>query len=108
MRGFLLHVPAYNPSQIRRPYECEGPYASTLGTPTSPLRSAAVARKVDVSELVGAKEIADRIPGVTRANVVHDWRARHPEFPEPVARLAMGLVWVWADVEAWAKRTGRL
>lgn len=58
-------------------------------------------------ELVGATEIAERL-GVGKGSVVHDWRARHPEFPEPVAQLRMGLVWAWPDVERWARRTGRL
>ena len=58
-------------------------------------------------QLVGAAEIAERL-GVKRAHLVHDWRRRHEDFPEPVAELSMGLVWAWPDVEAWAKRTGRL
>jgi predicted DNA-binding transcriptional regulator AlpA len=60
-----------------------------------------------VDQLVGAAEIADRL-GLGRGSVVHDWRRRHPDFPAPVATLSMGLVWVWPDVEAWARRTGRL
>lgn len=64
-------------------------------------------RKVDADELVGAAEIARRL-GVKKGSVVSDWRQRHPDFPPPVARLAMGHVWVWSDVAAWARRTGRL
>jgi hypothetical protein len=59
-----------------------------------------------VDELVGAAEIAQRM-GVGKSTVVHDWRRRHPEFPEPVASLTAGLVWAWPDVVAWAKATGR-
>jgi len=59
-----------------------------------------------VDQLVGAAEIAQRL-GVKRATVVHDWRRRHPAFPEPVAELKAGLVWAWPDVAAWAKSTGR-
>lgn len=40
--------------------------------------------------------------------VVHDWRRRHPDFPQPIARLALGYVWAWSDVAAWARSTGRL
>jgi predicted DNA-binding transcriptional regulator AlpA len=29
-------------------------------------------------------------------------------FPEPVARLSAGLIWESADVERWARQTGRL
>lgn len=64
-------------------------------------------RRVDVSQLVGAAEIATRL-GAKRPQVVHDWRRRHPDFPEPVAQLSQVLVWAWPDVEAWAKKTGRL
>lgn len=73
------------------------------GTPTV----ASVGRKVDVDQLVGASEIARRV-GVKRPQVVHVWRQRYPDFPQPVATLDMGLVFYWPDVERWAKRTGRL
>ena len=61
-----------------------------------------------MTDLVGAKEIADRLR-VSRPEVVRTWRRRKQDgFPEPVAELSMGLVWAWSDVEAWARRTGRL
>jgi predicted DNA-binding transcriptional regulator AlpA len=66
-----------------------------------------VGRKVDVDQLIGAAEIAERL-GVRRPNVVHDWRRRYPDFPQPVAKLRQALVWTWPDVERWARRTGRL
>jgi predicted DNA-binding transcriptional regulator AlpA len=65
-----------------------------------------VGRKVDVDDLVGAAEIASRL-GVKRPQVVHEWRKRHPEFPEPVATLSNGLIWDWRDVDRWARATGR-
>lgn len=64
-------------------------------------------RRVNTEELVGVAEIADRL-GVARRQVVHVWRARHADFPLPAARLSMGDLWVWGDVEEWARRTGRL
>ena len=64
-------------------------------------------RKVDVEDLVSASEIARRL-GAQKPSVVHDWRRRHPDFPQPIARLALGYVWAWPDVEAWARSTGRL
>lgn len=64
-------------------------------------------RKVDVDNLVGTAEIAERL-GVSRHQVVHDWRRRHDDFPEPVAKLKRGLIWNWPDVERWARATGRL
>jgi len=64
-------------------------------------------RKIDVDQLVGAAEIAQRL-GVKRPQVVHDWRRRHADFPEPVATLEQAMVWSWPDVARWAKKTGRL
>jgi hypothetical protein len=66
-----------------------------------------VGRKIDVDDLVGVDEIADRL-GLKRRQVVHNWRARHPDFPEPVAKLNGGFVWYWPDVAAWARETGRI
>lgn len=63
-------------------------------------------RRVDVDDLVGAAEIASRLE-VKRPQVVHEWRTRHPEFPEPVANLNNGLIWDWREVEHWARATGR-
>lgn len=60
-----------------------------------------------MSDLVGAAEIAERI-GVAHAQTVHNLRKRHPDFPEPVAKLRQAMVWAWPDVERWAKATGRL
>lgn len=86
---------------------CARSDASTLLARPRLLRCGAVARKVDVTELVGAAEIAKRL-GSNRRQLVTDWRRRHPDFPQPVAQLEMGNVWAWPDIEAWAKRTGRL
>lgn len=64
-------------------------------------------RHVDLDELVGAKDIASRL-GVKRAQVVHEWRRRYPGFPDPVAEIGGGLIWLWPEVLEWARRTGRL
>lgn len=60
-----------------------------------------------VDNLVGAAEIAERL-GVRRPQVVHDWRRRYPEFPQPVARLRQALIWNWPEIERWARASGRL
>jgi hypothetical protein len=65
-----------------------------------------VTRKVDPADLVGVAEIADRLGCSVQA--VHAWKRRYPDFPEPVAHLSMGLLWVWQDLERWARATGRL
>lgn len=64
-------------------------------------------RPVDSDNLVGAHEIASRL-GVARSQVVHEWRRRYSDFPEPVATLKTALIWDWAEVAAWARATNRL
>lgn len=66
-----------------------------------------VGRRVDVDNLVGSAEIAQRT-GAKNPELIHDWRRRYDDFPEPVAKLSIGLVWYWPDVEKWARSTGRL
>lgn len=63
-------------------------------------------RKVDLDDLAGAAELA-RLLGV-HTQTVHLWRRRHPDFPEPVLQLQQAMLWLWPDVESWARRTGRL
>lgn len=60
-----------------------------------------------MDNLVGSAEIARRL-GMKNPELVHAWRRRYDDFPEPVARLSIGLVWNWPDVERWGKATGRL
>jgi hypothetical protein len=63
-------------------------------------------RRVDVDDLVGAAEIADRL-GVSQSRVVYVWRERYDDFPAPVAQLRQALIWE-RDVAVWARATGRL
>lgn len=82
---------------------CKGPSAASaarLSVPGVP------PRRVAVDELVGIAEIAERLD--VRPVTVHAWRARHSDFPAPLATLSMGLLWAWPDIEAWARRSGRL
>ena len=58
-----------------------------------------------VHHLVGVAEIAELL-GLTRQRV--NQLAREEGFPKPEAELTAGRIWKRADVEAWAKRTGRL
>ncbi len=62
---------------------------------------------MDVDALVGTAEIAERL-GVASPEAVYQWKRRYPDFPSPVARLRIGFVWNWPDVERWARKTGRL
>lgn len=66
-----------------------------------------MARMIDIDDLVGTKEIAERV-GVKRHQVVHDWRRRYPDFPQPLKKVSSSFVWDWNEVEAWARRTGRI
>lgn len=63
-------------------------------------------RKLDVEQFVGATEIAERL-GVSRGQVVHNWRARFDDFPAPAFELAMGMVWYWPEVRRWAASHGK-
>jgi predicted DNA-binding transcriptional regulator AlpA len=66
-----------------------------------------VARPIRAEDLVGAGEIVDRL-GIASTSLVHDWMRRYDDFPEPIARLKGGSIWLWSEVEAWARRTGRV
>ncbi|QXC60555.1 hypothetical protein KSP35_19875 [Aquihabitans sp. G128] len=61
---------------------------------------------VDPANLVGSKEIADRL-GLSHTESVHTWRRRYPDFPQPIAELQVGLIWNWPEVASWAEATGR-
>ncbi|RIK05406.1 MAG: hypothetical protein DCC49_12465 [Acidobacteria bacterium] len=63
--------------------------------------------RVEVGDLVGAAEIAERL-GIAQPQTVHSWRRRYEDFPRPVATLKQAMIWSWSDVERWAKTTGRL
>ncbi|WP_028657255.1 helix-turn-helix transcriptional regulator [Nocardioides sp. J54] len=55
--------------------------------------------------LMGIAEIAELL-GVTRARV-HQLR-QQGALPAPYDSLAMGPVWLRADIETWARETGRI
>ena len=55
--------------------------------------------------VVGAAEIGEMLGGLSRQRVSQLTAAQ--DFPAPLARLRMGSVWRYADVRAWAKRSGR-
>ena len=62
-----------------------------------------MSRKLD---LMGVTEIREML-GVSRQRV-HQIIRDHPEFPEPVAELASGKVWLRAAIVKWARSVGRI
>jgi prophage regulatory protein len=52
--------------------------------------------------LMGTSEVAERL-GVTPARVNQLADSRRQEFPEPIAWLSMGRVWLTQDIEAWIR-----
>jgi predicted DNA-binding transcriptional regulator AlpA len=56
-------------------------------------------------DLMGPAEIA-ALFNVSRQRVTQ--LIAKPDFPTPVADLAMGKVWQAADVREWGKKNGRL
>lgn len=59
----------------------------------------------DVHHLIGAAEIG-KLFGISRQRVQQ--LTAKPDFPAPVAELAMGKVWESTDVHQWGVATGRL
>jgi hypothetical protein len=54
---------------------------------------------------VGAAEVATRLR--VKPQTVHTWRHRKL-MPEPRWTVSGQPAWDWAEIEAWARRTGRL
>lgn len=64
-------------------------------------------RKVDLDDLVDTLVIAERL-GMADTTSVLNLVRRHPDFPRPVAHFGRVRVWLWPEVAAWARATGRL
>jgi predicted DNA-binding transcriptional regulator AlpA len=56
-------------------------------------------------ELMGVAEVAELL-GVSTQRV--DQLARSEAFPTPIGEVRAGRIWDRADVEAWARQTGRM
>lgn len=61
---------------------------------------------VDPADLVGLTEIA-KLANVAR-NTAGNWVSRWPDFPKPVATLAMGPIWNRPEVEAYLRTPRRI
>ncbi len=68
----------------------------------------------DQQDLVGIPEIAERLSKSRRTVIAWRYRAKNPPpppwepFPTELMLVSGRPIWDWTDVEAWAKRTGRL
>jgi predicted DNA-binding transcriptional regulator AlpA len=63
--------------------------------------------KVDPAELIDANEVAALL-GLARRQAVSTYRGRYPDFPVPIISKNQCVLWLRADVERWARATGRL
>ncbi|MEA2826817.1 MAG: hypothetical protein QOG43_1256, partial [Actinomycetota bacterium] len=74
---------------------------ANLGPLRKPSTSRPPARRIDIDDLVGSKQIADRL-GVHFIQRVHVLREEDPLFPAPVFSSTGGRggtsLWVWTDV----------
>ena len=63
-----------------------------------------MAKLIDPTNLIDSQGIADLL-GLNRRSSVSVYRARYSDFPAPVVDMGAGrcLLWLRADVEAWAK-----
>lgn len=55
--------------------------------------------------LMAAAEIAQAL-GLGSARIYQIMKA-DPTFPEPIATLRVGKIWLATDIEEWMRRTGR-
>jgi predicted DNA-binding transcriptional regulator AlpA len=62
---------------------------------------------VDPADLLDAHEVAALL-GLARREAVSTYRHRYRDFPAPIIEKSRCALWLRADVEAWARETGRL
>ena len=67
-----------------------------------------MAPRVNTEDLIDSQGVAE-ILGLSHRNTVTTYLRRYPDMPRPVVELGIGRVRLWlrAEIEAWAKRTGR-
>ena len=67
-----------------------------------------MARTIDLDDLLDANAVADRL-GLSSPTAVATYRQRYADFPAPVWASQGGRcnAWLAADIDAWARATGR-
>ena len=73
----------------------------TPGSDNVTISSIDTAHKRICPDPVGISEIAERHG--TTPGTIRSWRHRHPDFPLPIAELAMGPLFDWREVETWLR-----
>ena len=66
------------------------------------------AARVELDQLVTGAEIGRRMKPPISTQRIHQLRESDPAFPQPLGIVGKAIVWRWRDVEAWAKKSGRL
>jgi predicted DNA-binding transcriptional regulator AlpA len=61
-----------------------------------------VAAEIDPAQLIDANEVAQLL-GLAHRQAVSTYRHRYSDFPEPIVVKSRCLLWLRADVEAWAQ-----
>jgi hypothetical protein len=64
---------------------------------------------IDPGDLLDSHDVAELL-GLASHRAVSTYRGRYPDFPVPIVEKGAGrcVLWLRADVEAWARETGRL
>lgn len=84
-------------------------YLDTAAPVVNLRRLAPVAPRVRTEDLIDSQGVADLL-GLAQRNSVSLYQRRYPDMPRPVVDIGKGRtrLWLRQDVEAWARRTGRL
>jgi hypothetical protein len=64
-------------------------------------------QQVDLSDLLDAEAVAS-VLRLSSHRAVSVYRTRYADFPTPAVARGRCLLWLRGDIEAWARRTGRL
>lgn len=62
--------------------------------------------QVDTNDLIDSPEVA-RMLELASFRAISTYRKRYETFPAPVIEKGRCVLWSRADVEAWARETGR-
>jgi hypothetical protein len=64
---------------------------------------------IDPADLLDSHDVAELL-GLASHRAVSTYRGRYSDFPPPILEKGTGrcVLWLRADVEAWARETGRL